>query len=117
MVVTPIGRLGILLGEEALYPEAGRVLAYQGAEILVTLAATGNEVLAAYVRGATLARAQENQCFALTSFLVGKNYLAADEGDAAEFVGKSGIYAPLEMTPRAPPGFSWKWGHPARKAC
>jgi predicted amidohydrolase len=98
VVSTPVGRVGILLGEEALYPEAGRVLAYQGAELLVTLAATGEEALAAYVRQGTIARAQENQCFALTSFLVGKNYLA--EGEDGVFVGKSGIYAPLEMTPR-----------------
>jgi len=100
VVNTPAGRLGILLGEEALYPEAGRVLAYQGADLLVTLAAADSEALAAYVRQATIAQAQENRCFALTSFLVGKNYLAPDEAVGKTFVGKSGIYAPLEMTPR-----------------
>ena len=100
VVATPVGRLGILLGEESLYPEAGRVLAYQGADLLVTLAACGNEALAAYVRQATLALAQENRCFAITSFLVGKNRLAYDDGAAGAFVGRSGIYAPLEMTPR-----------------
>ena len=105
VVPTPAGRIGILLGEEALFPEAGRVLAYDGAELLVTLAAAGNETLAAYLRAATLARSQENQCFALSSFLVGKNHLAAETGGQAatssEFAGKSGIYAPLELTPRA----------------
>lgn len=100
VVVTPVGRLGILLGEEALYPEAGRVLAYQGADLLVTLAACSSEALAAYVRQGTIARAQENRCFALTSFLVGKNRLAVNEGAPGAFIGKSGIYAPLEMTPR-----------------
>jgi predicted amidohydrolase len=99
VVATPVGRLGLLLGEEALYPESGRVLAYQGADVLVTLAATGNEVLAAYVRHGAIALAQENRCFGLTSFLVGRNRLAQDEA-AGAFVGKSGIYAPLEMTPR-----------------
>ena len=79
VVATPVGRLGILLGEEALYPEAGRVLAYQGADLLVTLAATANEALAAYMRHGTLAPAQENRCFAMTSFLVGKNHLADEE--------------------------------------
>ncbi len=97
---TPAGRVGILLGEEALYPEAGRILAYQGADILITLAAVGDETLAAHIRHATIARSQDNRCFALTSFLVGRNYMAADEGSAPAFVGKSGIYAPLEMTPR-----------------
>jgi len=100
VVATPVGRLGILLGEEALYPEAGRVLAYQGADLLVTLAAAGNDALAAYVRQGTIARAQENRCFAMTSFLVGKNHLTPDDGSVTTFVGKSGIYAPLEMTPR-----------------
>jgi predicted amidohydrolase len=100
IVTTPVGRLGILLGEEALYPETGRALAYQGADLLVTLAATGSEASAAYVRQGTLALAQENRCFALSSFLVGRNRLAHDENAAAGFVGRSGIYAPLEMTPR-----------------
>lgn len=100
VIDTPVGRLGVLIGEEALYPEAGRVLAYQGAELLVALAAAGDQALAAYVRHGALAQAQENRIFALTSFLVGKNYLAADEGVGASFVGKSGIYAPLELTPR-----------------
>ena len=100
VVATPVGRLGILLGEESLYPETGRVLAYQGADLLVTLAATGSEALAAYVRHGTIAQAQANRCFAMTSFLVGKNRLAPDEGASGVFVGKSGIYAPLEMTPR-----------------
>lgn len=100
VVTTPVGRLGILLGEEALYPEAGRVLAFQGADLLITLAATGKEALAAYVRHGAIAQAQENRCFAMTSFLVGRNHLANDEGTPAAFGGKSGIYAPLEMTPR-----------------
>jgi predicted amidohydrolase len=100
VVKTPVGRLGILLGGEALYPETGRVLAYQGADLLVTLAATDSEALAAYVRHGAIAQAQENRCFAISSFLVGKNRMAADENAAAGFVGRSGIYAPLEMTPR-----------------
>jgi predicted amidohydrolase len=100
VVRTPVGRLGIVLGEEALYPETGRVLAYQGADLLVTLAASSSEALAAYVRHGAIAQAQENRCFAMSSFLVGKNRLAHDENTAAGFVGRSGIYAPLEMTPR-----------------
>lgn len=100
VIDTPAGRVGILLGEEALYPEAGRILAYQGAEILVTLAAVGDDTLAAHIRHATIARCQDNRCFGLASFLVGRNYMAANEGSAPSFTGKSGIYAPLEMTPR-----------------
>jgi predicted amidohydrolase len=132
VVPTPAGRVGILLGEEALYPEAGRILAYEGADILITLAAVGDDVLAAYIRQATIARSQDNRCFALASFLVGRNYIAADEGSAPAFTGRSGIYAPLEMTPRYSgvlveigtaeaeglltaeldhPKLQWLWGH------
>ena len=68
--------------------------------MLVTLGATADEATAAYVRHGTLGLAQANQCFALTSFLVGKNYLAASDRATGELAGKSGIYAPLEMTPR-----------------
>lgn len=99
VIATPIGRIGILIGEEALYPEAGRVLAYQGAELLVALAAVSDEALAAYIRHGAMSRAQENRIFALTSFLVGKNYLATLE-TSDTFRGKSGIYAPLEVTAR-----------------
>ena len=100
VIGTPVGPLGILFGEEALYPETGRILAYQGAELLITLGAVGDESLAAHVRYATSARAQDNRIFGLASFLVGRNYMAAEEGSAATFMGKSGICAPLEMTPR-----------------
>jgi len=100
VIGTPAGPLGLLFGEEALYPETGRILAYQGAELLIALGAVGDESLAAHVRYATIARSQDNRSFALTSFLVGRNYMAAEEGSAAAFMGKSGIYAPLEMTPR-----------------
>ena len=97
---TPAGTLGLMFDEEALYPETGRILAYQGADLLITLGAVGDESLAAHVRHATIARAQDNRTFALTSFLIGRNYVAAEEGSASAFIGKSGIYAPLEMTPR-----------------
>jgi predicted amidohydrolase len=100
VIVTPVGRLGMLVGEEAAYPEMGRILTYGGADLLVALAATTQEGLAAYVRAGALARSQENQCFALASFLVGKNHLAGTEESGGEFVGRSGIYAPPELTPR-----------------
>jgi predicted amidohydrolase len=101
VVDTPAGRVGILLGEEVLYPEAGRILAYEGADIMITLAAVGDETLAAHIRHATIARGQDNRCFTVASFLVGRNYMAADEGSAPAFSGRSGIFAPLEMTPRS----------------
>ena len=37
---------------------------------------------------ATIARAQDNRCFALASFLVGRNYMAAEEGSAPDVHGQ-----------------------------
>ncbi len=99
VIDTPAGRLGILIEGEALYPEIARVMAFRGADLLVCLAAVDDEVRAAYIRQAALAHAQENQCYVVTSFLVGRNHLALDE-TARPLIGKSGIYAPLEMSAR-----------------
>jgi len=98
-VNTPIGRLGVLFGAEILHPEAGRLLGGQGAELMVALSAVTGDVSAAQVRGAAMARAQENRCFVLTSFMVGPRYLSSADPQASALVGKSGIYGPLELTP------------------
>ncbi|HEY63089.1 MAG TPA: hypothetical protein G4O02_00800 [Caldilineae bacterium] len=94
---TPVGRIGILIGGDVLYPETARLLAYRGVEILVVLAATSDPALAARIRAAALARAQENQIFVITSFLIGNDPL---RGDGAQFTGRSAIMAPVEMTAR-----------------
>ena len=95
---TPIGRLGILLGYEALYPEPARVLAYQGAEMLITLAATKLPATYQKIRQATLARCQDNQLYGAVTFLVGEDPFALPE--SPPFLGRSAILAPLEFTPR-----------------
>ncbi len=95
VVSTSAGRLGLLLGGDVLYPEVARLLAYRGADVLVVMAATSDPALAARIRMAALARAQENQVFVLASFLIGNNPL---RGDNAPFTGRSAIMAPAEMT-------------------
>lgn len=97
VVQTSTGRLGILLGGDVLYPEVARLLAYRGADALVVMAATSDPALAARIRMAALARAQENQVFVLASFLIGNDPL---RGDNAQFTGRSAILAPAEMTER-----------------
>jgi predicted amidohydrolase len=94
---TPVGRIGVLMGGDVLYPEVARLLAYRGADVLVVVAATSDPALAARIRTATLARAQENQVFVLASFLIGNDPL---RGDDAQFTGRSAIMAPVEMTAR-----------------
>lgn len=98
IIPTPAGRVGILLGNDVLYPEPARVLAYQGADMLLTMAAVVNPASYHKIRQAATARCQENQLYGMASFLVGPDPFAA--ADAAPFVGKSAIFAPLEFTPR-----------------
>jgi len=95
---TPVGRIGILFGHEALYPEPARVLAYQGADMLITLAATKRPATYQKIRQAALARCQDNQLYGGAVFLVGEDPFAAP--DAPPFLGRSAIFAPLEFTPR-----------------
>lgn len=98
VVTTPTARVGVLFGTDALYPEAGRILALQGAEVLVCLAACPGRLLAQKVRHAFEARVQENHTFGVIAFLVGKNHLQREPG--RDFMGRSAVLAPAEMTPR-----------------
>ncbi len=91
----PLGRVGVLMGGDVLYPETARLLAYHGAEVLVIMAATSDPALAAQIRATALARAQENQLFVLVSFLVGNDPL---QSDRAQFTGRSAILAPMGLT-------------------
>ncbi len=97
-ISTPVGRVGLLFGPEVLLPEPARALAYQAADMLITLAATQRPAMYHKIHQAALARAQENQLYGAISFLVGDDPLAGAE--AGHFLGRSAIFAPLEFTPR-----------------
>jgi len=98
VIDTEAGRIGLLLGNDALYPEAGRILAYQGAQMLIGLGACPGSELHRKVRTALLARVQENQLYGMVSFLVGHNPLGL--GERQDYAGKSAIFAPIEFTYR-----------------
>ncbi len=97
-IATPLGRIGLLVGPDMLYPEPARILTYQGVEMLVGVAACTHPALYHRMRLAMNARAQENQLYGLVSFLVGYNPFTP--GDDLPFVGRSAIFAPVELTPR-----------------
>ncbi len=97
VIQTEIGSLGIMLGSDVLFPEVGRILAFQGAEILVGMAACPDPALYHKIRSGMLARMQDNQLFGLISFLVGPNQISRRR---EAYVGKSAIFAPQELTPR-----------------
>lgn len=98
VIPTEAGRLGIMLGSDVIYPEVGRVLAYQGAEVLIVQGACPSPAFYHKVRSGILARMQDNQLFAAASFLVGENPLR--RGEQPLYQGKSALFAPQELTPR-----------------
>lgn len=95
---TEVGVVGVMLGNDVLYPEIGRLLAFQGAEMFAIQGAC--QSVAAYnkLRAGALARMQDNQIFAASAYLVGANQMAKTSQEP--FVGKSAIFAPQELTPR-----------------
>lgn len=97
-IATPLGRLGVLVGPDVLFPEPARILAYQGAEMLIGIGACTQPALYHRMRLAMNARAQENQLYGLLSFLIGHNPFTP--GDDLPFAGRSAIFAPVELTPR-----------------
>ncbi len=99
VIQTPVGRIGLMLGGDLLYPEVGRLLAYQGAELLIAQGAATERVMYEKLRAGMLARMQDNQLFAAISFLVGHNEFSRRQRDP--FVGRSSVLAPQELTPRA----------------
>ena len=98
VIHTEVGALGLILGNDVLYPEIGRVLAFQGAEMLVIQGACQSMTAYNKLRAGALARMQDNQIFAASAYLVGANQLAKTNQEP--FVGKSAIFAPQELTPR-----------------
>jgi predicted amidohydrolase len=90
------GRVGLLLGRDALYPELARLLTIHGADLLAGIAASPGAAQADVIGRAMALRAEENQVFSASSFLLGPDYLskAGDE----DYVGQSALFAPISMT-------------------
>ena len=98
-IETEVGSLGLLLGNDVLFPETGRILAYQGAEVLIGLNAAVGNLAAAKFQHAFQARVAENEVYGAQSYLVGRN-LWADKSQSEAFVGRSLIAGPMELVPR-----------------
>lgn len=98
VIPTEAGRIGLMLGNDILYPEIGRLLAYQEAEMLIGQASCTTPALYNKLRTGMLARMQDNQLFSAISFLVGHNDFGRSSREP--FAGKSAILAPQDLTPR-----------------
>jgi predicted amidohydrolase len=95
---TRYGRLGLLLGHDALYPELARMLAVQGADLVIGVLAIPGAASAKVVRSALTLRAEENQVFAAASFLIGPNHLGRENREG--YLGQSALLAPISLTVR-----------------
>lgn len=98
VVETPVGRLGLVLGEEVMYPEVGRVLAYQGMDALIALAAVRDPLRGQILREGLQARVVDNQVYGALAFTVGHDPLA--DAEKAPYRGRSVIMAPQGLTSR-----------------
>jgi predicted amidohydrolase len=96
-IPTEVGRLGLMLGNDVLLPEVGRLLAYQNAEVLLLQAACTGAAAHNKLRAALVARMLENQLFAAASFAVGESPLRSG---LEPYSGRSVILAPHELTPK-----------------
>ena len=67
VVDTPLGRLAALASEEIRYPEISRILAGQGAEVILHPTSEATSTRLTYKNVAKLARAQENQCYVVSA--------------------------------------------------
>jgi len=94
----PFGRFGLLIGQDLLYPELARLLAVQGAELLVGIAAVPGADQSQVIRSALALRAEENQIFSAASFLLGPNYLGQVRRE--DYLGQSAVMAPASLTLR-----------------
>jgi predicted amidohydrolase len=94
-IETEVGRIGVLIGEDVLFPESGRLLAYQGADLLINLIACDGSTPFPQLRHALVARLDENELMGVQSCLIGLNRLTANEQD---FGGKSALLMPIPLS-------------------
>jgi predicted amidohydrolase len=98
IIDTRQGKLGLLLGRDALYPELARLLALQGADLVAGLAASPGAAQGRVIRSALALRAEENQVFTAACFLLGPNYVG--RGSREDFYGQSALMAPISLSPK-----------------
>lgn len=88
---TPLGRIGLIIGEDVRYPQVARILALQGANVLIHVAAMPAPFDQELWLASLWREVQANQVLGVQACLVGECL-----GQAYE--GRSAILAPVEMT-------------------
>jgi predicted amidohydrolase len=95
---TRYGRLGILIGRDALFPEFARLLAIEGADLVIGMAASPGAAPASVFRSALALRAEENQVYSAACFMLGPNFL--DRHNREDYYGQSSLFCPISLSPR-----------------
>lgn len=93
VVETTLGKMGLPVCMDATYFETFRLLALQGAEIVLVPIANPEPYNEWHARRGTWARVQETPVYGVVSALVGR-FLGM------ELTGRAAVYAPLPLTPR-----------------
>jgi len=88
---TPLGRIGLIVGEDVRYPEVARILTLQGASILIHVAALPTPFNEETWLTSLWREVQANQVFGVEVCLVGDCF-------GQTYAGRSAILAPVEMT-------------------
>lgn len=96
VIQTDVGAMGLVLGEDVFYPDVCELLAMQGAELLVFLAACDQPVTSNRVRSNAIMRVQETQLYGVLSYIVGENVIAKKQRGL--FTGNSAIISSPELT-------------------
>ena len=92
-VATPIGKVGLLLGSDILYPHLARSLVWAGSEIILNPGKETSDDLFQSRQNATLARAFENACYvasssALNRLVDGKKISCPNASGLSDWAGK-----------------------------
>lgn len=98
VIETDAGRLGILIGEDAVCAEAMRILALQGCEVVLAQVACRTAQLNKVTQVA-LDGVESSAVYAAVSCLVGADPFRSSSAEG--FAGKSAILAPHSLTPQS----------------
>ena len=88
---TPLGRIGLVVGQDVRAPEVARILVLQGANVLIHVAAMPAPFDEETWLASLWREVQANQVFGIEACLVGECF-------GQTYAGRSAIHAPVEMT-------------------
>jgi len=89
---TAFGRVGLVIGTDAWYPEVSRILTLKGADVLLAPTALREPYNYWHQVSGMWQEIQQNQVFGIEASLTGT-------AGRVRFAGRSGVFGPVEITP------------------